>query len=303
MGTGLVILGLSVFTIFLLKYLRRSREAVAATMDKIHIEKLMAEMIMETAPNAILTIDLERRITSWNRACTTITGYNEEDVLGRECGLISEDFCPGHVDPIHHEKTADLDGIHCNIKCKDGSSKVVSKSTAVIRDQKGEITGGIMSFNDVTERMRLEEQSNQFHQLLESTLIEIYVFDKKSLVIQQANKGACDNLGYTQDELGNLTPLDLMLGMTVETFAEIIEPLQTGEQTKIVFNSIQCRKDGSHYPVEIHLQVSGSELSLFTAITIDITRRQASEKQLLENQERLKVVIEATNLGVGTGTS
>ncbi|MBP8606299.1 MAG: PAS domain S-box protein [Phycisphaerae bacterium] len=161
-------------------------------------------------------------------------------------------------------------------------------------------------FIDQENRLNAEEQlraanrqlkegeaklKNLLH-LFESSLNEIYIFEADTLHFIQANAGARRNIGYTLAELQQLTPLDLKPELTAQTFAEITEPLRCGLKQIVVFETNHQRKDGSTYPVEVHLQMSVLDgRQVFVAFILDITERKKAERQ----QKRLMRALEAKN--------
>jgi len=95
------------------------------------------------------------------------------------------------------------------------------------------------------------------------------------------NQGALANLGYTIEEMKQLTPLDLKPEFTDTMFSELLLPLRNGKQEIIQFSTIHERKDGSTYPVEVHLQLSTFESRpAFSAIILDITARKQDEETI-----------------------
>lgn len=144
---------------------------------------------------------------------------------------------------------------------------------------------------DITERKRGEEERLRLLQVLESSLNEIYMFNVKSLRFTYVNDGARKNLGYSIDELQLLTPLDLKPEYTEETFRNMIRPLVLREKEVHVFETIHRRKNGTLYPVEVHLQlieISGNRT--FVAIIHDITERKRTQEQLLFQSSMLDQV-------------
>ncbi len=134
---------------------------------------------------------------------------------------------------------------------------------------------------DITERKLFEKKITSVANILEESLNEIYIFDAKTLRFIQVNEGARLNLGYSMEELSNLTPLDLKPEFTVESFAKLVEPLRVGEKQKIQFTTVHQRKDSSLYNVEVHLQFSTFQsVPAFVAIILDITERKKSEAML-----------------------
>ena len=94
-----------------------------------------------------------------------------------------------------------------------------------------------------------------YMKIVESSLNEIYIFSASTLCFLDVNRGARENLGYTLEELQELTPLDIKPEYTSEQFETLIHPLRQREREKIEFNTYHRRKDGTTYPVEVHLQL------------------------------------------------
>ena len=137
---------------------------------------------------------------------------------------------------------------------------------------------------EVARRTELEEQlrlSARFGHIVEQSLNEIYIFDEKKLNFLQVNRGARENLGYTLEELQNITPIDIKPELTPEKFEEYIRPLRDGETNVIIFETVHKRKDGSLYDVEVHLQLMHREMPpVFIAIIQDITERKMADLAL-----------------------
>jgi PAS domain S-box-containing protein len=151
---------------------------------------------------------------------------------------------------------------------------------------------------NITEIKNLETERNLFSNLFENSLNEIYLFDAESLRFKQVNKAALDNLGYSEEEIYQLTPLDIKPQINWDDFDALIEPLKTEESDPIVFETIHQRKDGSQYPVEVHLQLQKIHNEpVFAAIILDISERKRAQAVLLSERERLSGIIEGTNVG------
>lgn len=121
----------------------------------------------------------------------------------------------------------------------------------------------------------------RFGRILDNSANEIYIFTADDLRFVQVNQGAQNNLGYSHDELLQMTPYDIKPLFDEEKFREVINPLLSGGQDSLQFNTIHQRKDGSEYPVEVNLQLYlHEEPMVFVAIILDISQR-------IQDQERL----------------
>ncbi|NOT00942.1 MAG: EAL domain-containing protein [Phycisphaerales bacterium] len=134
---------------------------------------------------------------------------------------------------------------------------------------------------EMAERRQAEDQALHFSRILDESLNEIYVFDSDSLNFLNVNRGAQRNTGYSMEELRAMTPLDLKPEYSAESFARLVEPLRAGRTETVGFQTVHRRKNGSTYPVEVHLQlVTQGGAQTFVAIILDITERHHAEDQL-----------------------
>lgn len=135
--------------------------------------------------------------------------------------------------------------------------------------------------------------ARMFERLFENSLNELYIFHPKSLKFVAVNRVARKNLGYTIEELNTMTPLDLKPEFDLESFQKLLNPLVSGEQEQVLFNTVHRRKDGTLYPVEINLQLfdyGGEKLCL--ASVVDLTERRAMEEENRRKDEMLRLMLE-----------
>jgi diguanylate cyclase (GGDEF)-like protein/PAS domain S-box-containing protein len=178
-----------------------------------------------------------------------------------------------------------------------GGRKWVETHATPLQNDSGKIIAHLAVTRDITERRQAQEKITRFSRIFEDSLNEIYQFDEKSLKFVQVNSAAQHNLGYTMEELHELTPFDLKPEFTAETFAEKIAPLRTGEKTMLVFETVHKRKDKSLYDVEVHLQLlKVDQGALFTAIIQDITERKQADEEL----QKLSRAVEYSSSAVFT---
>jgi PAS domain S-box-containing protein len=134
---------------------------------------------------------------------------------------------------------------------------------------------------DVTDHRQAEILNTRLGRIVDRSLNEIYTFDSQTLKFIQVNRGAQINLGYTMEELEELTASDIKPNIPRHEFDELIRPLRDGSEEKIVFETVHQRKDGSTYDVEVHLEVMQTETpAVFVAIVQDITERKRAEEDL-----------------------
>jgi len=175
---------------------------------------------------------------------------------------------------------------------------VLSTGKIVEYDMDGKPKRMLGTHTNITGLKNLEIEKNLFSNLFENSLNEIYLFDVNTLRFMQVNKAALDNLGYTEQEIYQMTPLDIKPLLNLNDFEQLVNPLRIKSKNQVVFETIHQRKDGTRYPVEVHLQLQqlGNE-PIFAAIILDISERKRTQEILLSERERLAGIIEGTNVG------
>ncbi len=148
-------------------------------------------------------------------------------------------------------------------------------------------------------RRHAEHQQAALGRILENSLNEVYVFDAESWRFLLVNRGGRTNLGYSDDELRQLTPLELIPDLAAAAFNELLSPLRNGSRTSVRYTSRFRRKDGTSYPVELVLQAAQyDDRAVFVATALDITRQQHAVETARASEERFRLVVQGTTDGV-----
>ena len=141
---------------------------------------------------------------------------------------------------------------------------------------------------DTTETKAAQSQQERYLSMLDRSLNEIYVFDEESLRFAYVNGAALRNLGYSLAELQQMTPLDIKPAFTRPSFEELLQPLRDGTRELLIFETFYRRKDGTTYPVEVHLQrFQGEGQSSFLAFVNDISDRKRADAERQQMQTHL----------------
>lgn len=173
---------------------------------------------------------------------------------------------------------------------RDGTVRWV-EITAVKIDWEGR-PATLNYVSDVTGRVTAEQEKEEMLRVIENSQNEIYIFAPDTLRITYANRAALDNTGYTLEELTALTPLQLKPEFDPPKFAALLKPVLEGSKRKLLFETTHLRKDGSAYPVEVHLQlVEVARKKSFLAIVLDVTERKTAARNL---EKTLQGIIRAT---------
>ncbi|MFA6148115.1 MAG: sigma 54-interacting transcriptional regulator [bacterium] len=133
--------------------LKELKDSLKKTSSMYQRERVKNRTILDNIPSGVYTVDREMKILSFNRSLEKITGYSEEEVLGKKCSeVLRSDFCEAGCPLKRSIRTGEtLRGVELNLRARDGSVVPIASSTAVMRDEEGRHIGGICSFRDLRE--------------------------------------------------------------------------------------------------------------------------------------------------------
>jgi PAS domain S-box-containing protein len=118
------------------------------------------ETILESISDGVFTVDMEWRITSFNRAAEEITGVSRKEAIGRRCSEVFRcSMCEAECALRRTMKSKKpVIGKSGYIIDADGHRIPISVSTAVLRDAEGRVTGGAETFRDLSEVEALRQE-------------------------------------------------------------------------------------------------------------------------------------------------
>lgn len=138
---------------------------------------------------------------------------------------------------------------------------------------------------DINDRKRAELKDMGMARIIEDSLNEVYVIDAERLVFLEVNRGARENLGYSLDELKEMSP-EQTTGGNKEELQTMINTLVEGKTDRIECETVHVRKDGSSYPFLLTLQLAEyDQREVFVAIGTDITKRKELEQRLSQTNK------------------
>lgn len=255
-------------------------------------EELFRRMF-ETHEVVMLLIEPESgRIVEANEAACRFYGYPKEKLLQMGMDEINVTFGKNVVQKYREVLDKSCSPCVCIHRLASGEERFVEVYSAAINHGQRALLDLIVF--DITERIQTEEEIRFYRHLVENSLIEIYVFHPETFKFITVNRSARENLGYTLEELTEMTPLDIKFSFDMNSFRKLLAPLDAGVQEKIIFDTFHRRKDGSTYPAEIHLQlVEYLGKKAYMAFIIDITERRTMEMELAKKEATLRAIMES----------
>lgn len=118
------------------------------------------QIILDSINEGVFTVDLEWQITGFNKAAESITGVTREEALGRPCcdvfrASICEKSCA-----LRHTMSSGQPVVNATAHILDQAGRriPIRISTALLRDEEGEIIGGVESFQDLSQVEQLQKE-------------------------------------------------------------------------------------------------------------------------------------------------
>jgi diguanylate cyclase (GGDEF)-like protein/PAS domain S-box-containing protein len=304
--TGLMI---SLLLYGILRAIARTRsEAVAVAANatrELRTQLLFTQQLIEAMPNPVFYKDAQGRYLGCNRAFEDWIGVPRTRVIGKT----SFDIAP--VDIADRSQIADKELLErpgtqvyesSVADVRDGTRRDVMLNKATFVDPSGAIAGLVGVIVDITQRKQLEANTRESNERLRAVIhaapMAIIARDKERR-IRMWNPSAERMFGWTEEEVLNTTT-SIIPEHLWEAAAEVRRRAEAGET--IVLEETQRRHRNGHL-----LDVSMSIAPIYdadgraegTMVTIvDISRRKQAEQALRESEARLRLAMEAAQMGM-----
>jgi PAS domain S-box-containing protein len=126
-------------------------------------------IILDSIADGVFTVDSDWKITSFNRAAEKITGIKKEEAIGRYCWeVFKASICEKECSlkrTIETQKP--IINQHIFIVNSKGDRIPVSISTAILKDEKGQMVGGVETFRDLSVIEELRKELANHHTFLD----------------------------------------------------------------------------------------------------------------------------------------
>ena len=264
-------------------------------LERERILLLRLAAIIEFSAEAIIGMDIQGKITSWNSGAQEVYGYTEAEALGKHASMLAP---AGATDEmlsilekvIRGEKVANFETTR---RKKDGTLIQISLTMSPVFDR-GVITGVSAVARDITQRKKAEDAVKSSEERLkiifEYAPDAYYLFDLAGTFLD-GNKAAEEICGYKKEELVGKSCLKIKL----LAFSDMPKAAAALARSAMGLASTAeeytlHRKDGSVVTAEVRLypvKIEGKVQVLGCAR--DITRRKKMEEALREAHDELEI--------------
>ncbi|MEP7164649.1 MAG: PAS domain S-box protein [Ferruginibacter sp.] len=273
------------------------KKQIEDALQKSREEIVYIAGLIDKTSDGIISFDRFFNIMTWNKGAEKIYGYTLEEVKGKPSRFIFRNDYPKQQ----------LDEWVRQLKEKgywNGELKQLNKnnlpvycllSTAVLKNEQGEINGFLTVAKDVTERRKEEDKlkkSEERFRLLVNNAKEyaIFMLNTKGEVISW-NNGAALIHGYTENEIIG-KPMDVFYLEEDRLKGEPASNLAaTKKEGQYETEAMRVRKDGSCFLANViftALYNENGELSGYSKIIRDITKSKQLEQDLRRSNAEME---------------
>ncbi len=301
---------------------RELRTAVEMALYKSKMENRLLEReewlstILKSIGDAVIVTDEKGIVKFMNSIAQSLTGWQEKEAVGeplsRIFNIINEKTRQQVEDPA--SKVFQEGGIvgfanHTLLIARDGTEIPIDDSGAPIKNAKGDITGVVIVFQDITQRRKAEQalrESEEKYRTITNFAQDAIVMLDDQGNISYWNPAAEKIFGYTPEEaLGK----KMHMLLVPEKYQEVYNIgfgkfRKTGQGTAIgkTIELSAMRKDGTECPVELSIaaiQIQGKWHA--TGIIRDITKRKQAEQEKEKLQKQFQQAQKMESIGTLAG--
>ncbi len=264
--------------------LEKKAEAMALSMTKAFRE--MAERdrtlatIIEQTNEAIVTVDKENKITSWNNAAHKIYGYREKEVLGKDLDTIIVTCKDEQLPDLPGEKEFEILEIVTHRR-KNGTPVYVTINETPRYDDNRKFNGKILIIRDVSGFHQSQRQLILWGAAFRNSNDGILITDRENRIIS-ANHSFFVITGYREEEVLGKKPSILSSGRhDSEFYRKMWENLEKNESWNgEIWNKT---KSGEVFPERLSIKAiknEKGEVLNYVAIFRDIATEKKKEEEI-----------------------
>lgn len=248
------------------------------------------DSILESVDAAIITIDIRGRVMDVNTATLKLFGYEETELLGKNVKLLMpkpyREEHDGYIRNYQATGERKIIGLGRRVTGQHKSEKCFPIHLSVAEfEEQGEVyyTGII---HDLTELEQANAASLQLGRIIDESINEVYTFSMDTLLFKMVNKVALNNLGYSIEEISQLTPINIVKSLSREQLLKTLNPILDGLKERVQLAVAIVRKNGTVYEADVQLHLSRTnDPSVFVAIVQDVTENNRMARAIRQTQK------------------
>lgn len=286
----LLILACWLFYLFLMK------KKEVKVRKKIEREQLRLTSIVSQAKESILMTDLKGDIVYANKFFENLTGYDMDEVIGKNPNLLQSGLTKQVVyqelwETLSNNKV--WNGTFIN-KRKDSSLYYESATIFPIKDKTGKVINLASVKRDITENVKssenLKESEKRFRSMADNINDGLTIIEDSKVVY--TNKRLSVITGYSNEELTQIDDLGLAASFEIDRISALRNETGKDNGNSESFEYWIERKDGKlRYVRNDYSFGDDDQRKNKYIITSDITDKKNAEERLLTNLHEKEIML------------
>ncbi|MGE4193605.1 MAG: PAS domain S-box protein [Pseudodesulfovibrio sp.] len=279
--------------------LRRAKMAADLANSALRVNMAHLRTLMETMPELVWVKDVNGVFLFCNHRFERLYGATEEEIVGRT----DYDFVDRELADFfreHDRKAIAMGGPYTFEETvtysDDGHVEELETIKTPLYGDNGKLVGVLGVARDITERKRiadrLKESEVRFKALHNASFGGIAIHDKG--LILDTNLGLSEISGYSVDEL---IGMDGLLLIAESSRNKVMDNILAGYEKP--YEVMGLRRNGEEYPLRLEARNIPYKGKAVRVVEFrDITERKRAEAELRDSEQRHRVIIENSPLGM-----
>ena len=285
-------------------------EAMRAAQARSRAQREVFRITLRSIGDAVMTTDVEARVTYLNGVAEALTGWSHADAVGQPLDAVFRVVNETTRRPVDNPALRALrEGIvvglanHTVLIRKDGAERPIDDSAAPIRDDDGRVSGCVLIFRDVTTQRRLE--GDKTRQLLTARTLAAIVESSDDAIIGKSLDGTIRSWNAAAERIFGYAAAEavgrhISLVIPPDRIAEedhISASLKAGKHLEH-FETERVRKNGERIQVSLTVSPIKDEAGNVigaSKIARDVTDRKRAEA----DRERFATLVENSTDFIG----
>lgn len=259
-------------------------------------ERDKAQEYLDIAGVIIVAINADGDVVLINKRGCQVLGYDEAEVIGRNWfDNFLPDWMRNQVKAVFKKLlTGDVEPTECYenpVLTRQGYERLIAWHNTILKDAVGNTIGTLSSGEDITERREAEQalrrSEARCRAVFEASADGILIADIETKAFKYANPAICQLLGYSQEEILNLSVFDIHPKDSLDFVLDEFEAQARGK--KALAMSIPClRRDRTVVFADINTTaavIDGIKCNI--GFFRDITDRMIIEEELKQRTYEL----------------
>ena len=279
--------------------LRRKSEQLELALQSLRDTDTRTRLIVDTALDAVVTMDRTGRVLGWNRQAAAMFGWRADEAIGRSLGelIVPPAYREAHTQGLRrYLETGEAKLLHRRLEStaihRDGHEFPIELSVTAIGIGAHQYFSGFL--RDITERKETERalsgSEKRFRATFEQAAVGITHVGPDGHFLR-VNQKLCDIVGYTRDELLARTFQDITHPDDLNADLALLHEMLDGHIETYTMEKRYLRKDGNEIWIALTVALVRDDAGMpdyFISVVADIAERKRAEESLRVSREELR---------------